>query len=273
MTGGQEWTVVTVTFNSAPDLQRWWAQTDLGGAQWIVVDNASTDGSAELATSYGAEVLRLPVNVGFSRANNAGLRQARGRYVAFSNPDVRLDSSTFPRLAQVIDARGALVAPQLINPDGTEQPNARGLPFLVDKFANRGIRLPGSRLESYLLTIGNAPTAVEWVMGAAICGAREYFERTGGWDESFFLYYEDHAIGLQSWARGNGLYLVPDCRWVHGWRRETSRFHLRAWQHEFASAFRFYRRYPFLILPTRRLATRVLERRRGSRTRIAGSHG
>jgi N-acetylglucosaminyl-diphospho-decaprenol L-rhamnosyltransferase len=220
-----------------------------------VVDNASTDDSVALAERLGAETLRLQSNIGFAGANNKGLDVASSPFVAFVNPDVTVDYSTLDTLSDLLRRRDVLAAPQLTNPDGTVQPSARGLPFLVDKLAHRGLRFPGARLEEYV----RQPATTEyiaWAMGAAVTGRTATLRRLGGWNPSFFIYYEDHELGLRAWRRGVPVVSVPEVRWTHGWARETTKLHAAAWRHELGSAARFYREYPELLLPLRRLARR-----------------
>jgi N-acetylglucosaminyl-diphospho-decaprenol L-rhamnosyltransferase len=250
-----EWTLITVSYNSARTLERHWAGFDRSAARWIVVDNASTDDSAEVATRLGADVVRLDRNRGFSYANNVALRAATSKYVAFCNPDVEVDLASLEVLAGMVRERGAFVAPQLLNTDGTVQSSARGLPFLVDKLAHRGVQLPGSRVAEYLPQVtGTSPVC--WAMGAALCGTRADLLRIGGWNDAFFIYYEDHDIGLRAWRHGIPVLVTAEVRWRHAWARETTAFRMKPWIHEVASAARFYRRYPELLLPTRRWAAR-----------------
>ena len=244
-----DWTLVTVTYNNADELREWWAGEDLHGARWLVVDNDSSDGTAEYAEVLGAEVIRMNTNAGFSRANNVGLQKTTSRYVAFVNPDVRIDASTLPLLGRLATERDAIVCPQLCNPDGSTQPNGRGLPFLVDKLAHRGIRLPWSSLDSYIPNTSHRLTFVAWAMGAAICGESARIRSSGGWDERYFLYYEDHAFGLDAWSRGQEVIVVPEARWTHAWKRETKGLSLKPWLREIASASRFYGQHPVLLLP------------------------
>jgi len=252
----RDWTLITVTYNSEAELRAIWAEVDLDEVDWIVADNASSDDSAVLAESLGARMVRLDRNMGFARANNAALALASTRFVAFVNPDVRVLPGSLGLLAETIDDFGAIVSPQLVDPDGSDQPNGRGLPYLVDKVANRGVLLPGADLGAYLPEIGPGPTPVDWFMGAVVAGRRDDFTRTGGWDERFFLYYEDHVMGLRAWERGQAVLIEPRVRWVHGWARETSGgFRLAPWKREIASAVRFYRMFPELLLPLRRRRT------------------
>lgn len=264
----EDWTAITVAFNSSGAIRRRWSQFD-GSFRWVVVDNASDDDSADVAAALGADVIRLPRNVGFSRANNVALRQAGSRYVAFVNPDVTVQPEGLAHLAATADGNGALVAPQLTNPDGGDQPNGRGLPFVADKLAHRGIHLPFSRLEAYTPVAGSSPFPVDWVMGAVVAGARDTFHALGGWDERYFIYYEDHELGLRAWSRGVPVIVDPRVRWVHEWSRDTAHWSPTHWRHELASAARFYGSHPLLLLPWRAAAGR----RYGSGARGATATG
>lgn len=242
------WAMVTVTYNSAAKLEQWWAGATIDDqVEWIVVDNASTDGSVAVARSLGARVVRLQRNVGFSAANNVGLDLVRSPWTVFVNPDVAVGPfSDFERLADIAEANEGLVAPQLLNPDGTEQPNGRGLPFLAAKFHHRAPRWFPLYRRDYVRIGLSVPTYVAWVMGAVLAGSTEAFRRIGGWDETYFIYYEDHDIGLRSWRKGYPVVLDPAVKWVHEWQRETAQLNLQPWVHELRSMRAFYCAYPYL---------------------------
>lgn len=140
-----------------------------------------------------------------------------------------------------------MVAPQLLNPDGTRQENARGLPHLSAKLANRGLRLPGVEPDDYARADLTVPTYIAWAIGAAVGGPTSLFRSLGGWDERYFIYYEDHDIGLRSWRAGHPVVLDPGVQWVHEWQRETTRLRWSPWRHELRSARVFYREYPSLL--------------------------
>ena len=244
-----DWTLITVTYNNVQELRDWWSEVDLMKARWLVIDNNSSDGTSDYAEKLGAEVIRLSSNIGFSRANNVGLAKASSQYVAFVNPDVTVEAKSLAILGNIASERDAIVCPQLCNPDGSIQANGRGLPFLVDKLAHRGIKFLGGSLESYLPDTSNGPTVVAWAMGAAVCGETHRIRSAGGWDEKYFLYYEDHAFGLNAWERGQEVIVVPDVVWTHAWKRETNGIRLRPWLREIASATRFYSQHPQLLSP------------------------
>ncbi|MEU7927600.1 glycosyltransferase family 2 protein [Micromonospora sp. NPDC049801] len=243
---GRRWSVVTVTYNSAETLRACW-RGDARPYEWIVVDNCSSDDSAGVAQEMGAQVIRLPENVGFSRANNIGLRQAAGEYVLFANPDLEITSTEgFEVLRRHLDAHGGLAAPQLLSSDGVVQPNGRGFPYATAKLGNRKL-WPLSRLHASYRMTAEPGTAVwvAWVMGAAVAARTTDFIDLGGWNERFFLYYEDHELGLRAWRNGLPVALLGDVRWTHHWGRATNSFRWsRAHTLELRSARTFFGMFP-----------------------------
>lgn len=263
MTGPSDWTLVTVSYNSAETLRRCWSDVDLGGARWVVVDNDSADDSVEVARALGADVIVRTTNDGFSVANNAALATVTTPWAMFVNPDVVIaDPAGLDRLASIAGNQDALVAPRLLNPDLTDQRNGRGLPLPSYKLANRGVRIPGVDLEQYAQGGHAGPTYIAWAIGAAIGGSTALFRELGGWDERYFIYYEDHDIGLRSWLAGHPVILDPTVAWVHEWQRATTRVRIDPWKHELRSARVFYREYPMLRSRRRADAAPALARLR-----------
>lgn len=252
MTSNKRWSLITVTYNSAEDLRKYAAGPLPTDVEWIVVDNHSSDESAKVALSLGATVISLSKNVGFARANNIGLREATGAHVGFINPDLQVNYEDLPVLARLLDeaAEDCLVAPQLIDPDGSDQPNGRGVPTVARKLGNRLVR--GDTKYRFYAAPGK-PIYVAWAIGAAIFGKRTTIDRLGGWNDAFFVYYEDHDLGLRAWAHDIPMILTGDVRWVHGWARETTSLSLRPWLLEIHGALKFFARYPGLLFSHRLL--------------------
>lgn len=238
------WSLITVTYNSEATLRRFWTGTLPADVEWIVVDNNSTDASCETARELGARVIENKANLGFSAANNVGLAAASGTYVAFINPDVTVDFGDLAAISARVDEIGGLVSPQLINSDSSLQPNGRGLPLLLHKVLHRTAK--NDRLHgSYLVFAQHGEEKyVCWLIGAVVAGHADTFKSLDGWDESFFLYYEDKDISLRAWRAGTPVALLGQFRWTHGWARETTGFRLKPWIRELASLARFYSRYP-----------------------------
>jgi N-acetylglucosaminyl-diphospho-decaprenol L-rhamnosyltransferase len=247
------WTLITVTYNSATTLAHFWSTPPPEGVEWIVVDNNSTDGSAEMARSLGAtRVVALDTNVGFGTANNKALAVAEGDYVAFVNPDVTVVYSDLEQLASLIGRTGGLVAPQLVNEDGSPQANGRGMPTLANKVRNRTSGVQGVEDRYNFYAAEDEERFVVWVMGAVVAGTATLIREIRGWDERFFIYYEDSDIGVRAWKHGASVAITGNARWVHGWARETSGIRLGPWIREIASMCRFYSSYPeFLLMRSR----------------------
>lgn len=250
-----QWTIITVSYNSAEPLDAHWRgfrdYLTSGTIEWIVVDNASTDESSAVASSLGAKVLSLESNRGFSAANNAAARVARGRRLLFVNPDVTIEGASLPLLARELDRRGGIVAPQLKNEDGSLQPNGRGLPFLTRKIRNR-LRKESATQDSYRrYAMPGCVIRVDWVIGAVVGISASDFASLKGWNQDFFLYYEDSDFCLRASAAGFPISVVGDVVWTHSWARETRRISIKPWKHEIASLVKFYKEYPYLLLPSR----------------------
>lgn len=247
--GDVRWTLITVTYNSSEALRRFWNGDLPADVEWVVVDNASQDGSAEVARSLGARVIALDVNLGFGGANNIGYRASDAPYVAFVNPDIAIDPESLSVLEASLTREDGLVSPQLIYSDGSVQPGGRTLPSLSNKVINRLLRTDLTS-DYFVIAQPGEERYVAWAIGAAVAAKRSTFELLGDggpWDELFFIYYEDSDIALRSWTKGLTVRVTGDARWTHGWARETKKLSLGPWKRELASMSRFYRRYPALV--------------------------
>ena len=248
--------LITVVYNSASMIASHWEGVVLpDDVEWIVVDNCSDDDSATIAEGLGATVLRLPANIGFGGANNVGFKRSRGEFVWFVNPDVAMKVEDLDRLASVAEKETALVAPQLCNPDGSLQPNGRGLPFLAYKVLNR-ISPERVKARYHVYAAEDEIKACSWLTGAFVGGQRYVLEALGPWDDRFFVYYEDSDLGLRATRAGYRNLVVGSLRWKHSWARETAKLRLQPWLLEVASMRKFYLRYPRLLLIPRRSAQR-----------------
>lgn len=248
------WHLITVSYNSAQALNEHWADfRPSDRVYWTVVDNASTDDSVKVARQLGAQVIKLPRNVGFGAANNVGADSRISDNVAFVNPDVRVDLDSLIAASDYLKAHPRTVmAPQLIHSTGTVQANGRGLPTLGSKLFNR--IFPHRKSPYIMIASPSQQRYVCWAMGAAILMASPVFQSLR-WDERFFVYYEDHDFGLRAWKAGLEVILNGDVRWTHAWARETSRLSVAPWKRELSSLLTFFTIYPHLLLP-RRIAAR-----------------
>lgn len=243
-------TVITVAYNSRADLEELRGGTPRG-AEWIVVDNASSDGSADLAGELGASVLRSASNLGFSAANNVGARNAEGDVLIFCNPDVKTTPEGIRQLAKAAWERGAIVAPQLVNPDGSVQENGRGMPFPHRKVRHFFQRDVDPKADPYVRHAERGQLVeTVWVTGAVVAIRADQFNTIGGWNEQFFLYCEDIDLCLRARKRGIPVFLDGSVRWQHRWDRAGRKsFKWRIWRHELRSNALIYLLHPFCLAP------------------------
>jgi N-acetylglucosaminyl-diphospho-decaprenol L-rhamnosyltransferase len=177
--------------------------------QLIVVDTGSRDGGVALATAQGAEVIALPDNPGFGAGCNAGIERVSEPVTAFVNPDVELLDDGLARLAGDAAAGGALLAPRLLNADGSVQDSAHPLPGRL------GTLLP-ALLPRRLLPVRFEPWRSErtrevgWAVAACILGRTDELRALGPFDPDAFLFYEDMELCLRARRAGMPTILRPD---------------------------------------------------------------
>lgn len=163
----------------------------------LVIDNASSDGSAEMVDREfpAVQVLRNAVNAGFAKASNQGIRQARGRYVLLLNPDTIVRPCALERMLTYADAHpdiGAL-GPTLLAENGQiDYRGARQFPTLWSEVLKR-LRLAHPVFGDNAMMNWDHRTSrdVEVLCGACMLVRREVIETVGLLDEGFFLFGED----------------------------------------------------------------------------------
>lgn len=194
-------------------------------AQVIVADNASTDGSASMVRATFPAVLLLEnnTNPGFCAAANQAIHAGKSDYVLLLNSDTRLRPGVLDGLAAYLDQHShvAIAGPRLDNPDGTLQSSTFPFPIPLDIFLDAShlsglARLFPTIRERYLRTWSHARVrSVPWVSGAALAIRREAFDQVGGFDESYFMYYEEVDLCFRLIEHGWQIHFVPDYRIVH----------------------------------------------------------
>jgi glycosyltransferase involved in cell wall biosynthesis/GT2 family glycosyltransferase len=207
-------TIVTVTRNSAGvlagllgSIARW-----LPGAAVIVVDCASSDESVAIARAAGAKVIELDENVGFGRASNIGMLEARTPVTALLNPDVELlDDSLIDAAAEALSSE-RLIAPLVLRPDGSRQDTAHARPASAASVA--GTVLP-HRVPWLAPWRSRRPRRVGWAIGCAIVAPTEILRGLGPFDERLFMYAEDLDLCLRAAERGIDTWFWPRARVLH----------------------------------------------------------
>lgn len=197
------------------------------GRDWqtVVVDNASDDGSPDfIARSYPeAKLLRTGGNLGFSRANNLAWRRTESPFLLFLNPDTAVIGGAIDILLEEMRRRprAGACGPRLIRDDGTFQVSfGRRVTFFRELARKSFLNAVRSRRLATLRGVRET----DWVSGACLLARREALEQAGGFDEAFFLYFEDIDLCVRMGARGWKTYLVPAAKVLHLGGAATSRF-------------------------------------------------
>lgn len=190
------------------------------GHEVVVVDNGSRDGSQRaVAGRDGVELLRLSVNMGFGAASNRGAAETRGEHLLLLNPDARLDPDCAERLSAALarDARRGAVAPRLRYPDGRRQFTWEPTPSLLGEALCK-LRNPFEALawahdpvRRLVVALGDPG----WLTAACLLVRRPAWDEVGGFDEDYFLYFEDADLCLRLRAAGWTLALVPEAGAAH----------------------------------------------------------
>lgn len=218
-----------VNWNTREDLRKSLQSLPAGAhntpLEVFVVDNASTDGSAEMVEAEfpHVRVLRNSENRGFAHANNLALREATGDYLLLLNPDTIVHDGALDALVAGMEAHpeAGIGGAKLLNPDGSLQYSCRRFPtFATGVFRNStlGRLFPGNaQVRDYLMTdFDHASIAeVDWVSGAALCIRRATLEEIGLLDEIFFMYCEDVDWCYRAGQAGWKVLYFPDAVITH----------------------------------------------------------
>jgi GT2 family glycosyltransferase len=218
---------VVVNYNSGTELRLALASVaSEAPSPWeaVVVDNASTDGSERVVVEFPqARLLRNPANVGFARGVNQAIAATTADHILIMNPDCQLTAGSLPPLLALLsaDPRCAIVAPRILDPDGSPQGNARGDPDMLTGVFGRTSwlrsALPGLPVarRNVVDTAAEAALEVDWVSGACMLARRDALEAVGGFDERYFMYWEDADVCRRLRGRGYSIRYVPSASAVH----------------------------------------------------------
>lgn len=177
----------------------------------IVVDNNSTDSTLDVLNPISQEItlISLKENLGFAKANNLGAKHSKGEFFFFLNPDTKMEEQVVEELASFYASTPniGLLAPKLVMADGKVQPSVKKLPSVLGAIKEYifGIK----HAYSEYAPEGNDPVEVEYIYGAAYLIKKDLFMKLGGFDEKYFLYYEDADFCGRIRQLGKKIYYYP----------------------------------------------------------------
>lgn len=212
--------VVTVTYNNESTIKDYLESIKNYSpkAEVIIVDNGSSDETLKIIRDFGGQVRLIEAgqNLGFSKGNNLGVKHASGEFLVFLNPDAFLmkkgDLEYLQKLG-IENPQYGILAPKLIYADKTPQPRVRNLPTLERAFAE--YVLGSKNAYSFYEPNCNNLCEVESVIGACLIIKKDLFLNAGGFNEKYFMYYEDLELCKSVKNLGYKIGFVPDIVVTH----------------------------------------------------------
>jgi GT2 family glycosyltransferase len=205
-------TIIVLNYNGRKHLQECLPsllQLDYPGdrLELMLVDNASSDGSVEFIQSHYPQVrvVRSPENVGFAAGNNLGAREATGQYVIFLNNDMRVDRRFVKGLVAAIqsDPEAVCAGAKILNWDGSKFDFAGAAPHFAGYAYQVGFGKP------FVEDSFSEVQPILFACGGAMMIDRQVFLEVGGFDEKYFIYFEDVDLGWRLWVLGYKVVFAP----------------------------------------------------------------
>jgi len=185
----------------------------------------------------GVEIIENVYPKGFAANHNAAFTRCETEYYCVLNPDIRLPENPFPRLLDALRTRrAALAAPLIVAPDGNIEDSIRHFPT-ISRLTTKALGFADGRYE---VAAGDPPLFPDWVAGMFLLFRAEDFAAIKGFDDRFFLYYEDVDICARLWRSGRRIVACPATRAIHDAQRASRRnlrhmrWHLRSMARYFA---------------------------------------
>lgn len=190
--------------------------SDYSSFEVVFVDNNSIDGSAEyVGRKYGADprfkLIRNAGNYGYSLGNNIGAEQSKGEYLIFLNVDTIVKSDWLRQLLAFLEVHPSVGIAQckLRMMDALGAIDCAG--HYVDWFGISFVRGHGEIDHGQY----DIPEAVFGASGAAFCARRRVFQKLGGFDEDFFMLFEEDDLSWRAWLSGHSVFYVPQALVYH----------------------------------------------------------
>jgi N-acetylglucosaminyl-diphospho-decaprenol L-rhamnosyltransferase len=218
----------------------------------VVADNLPAEGdAATIAQSARADYVPIPANPGYGAAINAAVRRLPDgvEWILVANPDIELDAGAIDRLVATgrSDPTIGSVGPLIRNPDGTTYPSARSIPSLRTGighalFSNLWVANPWTRRYRDDLAPAGVQRDAGWLSGSCVLVRRAAFEAIDGFDDGYFMYFEDVDLGYRLGKRGYRNVYEPAASALHSGAHSTSGESGRMIRAHHLSARRFIRR-------------------------------
>ncbi|MDP3918225.1 MAG: glycosyltransferase family 2 protein [Candidatus Woesebacteria bacterium] len=189
----------------------------------LLTDNGSNDGSVEAFQKIKREkywkdkftLILNDSNTGYGKANNQGIKKAKGKYVLLLNNDTVVHNDSLQKLIKFADNTpdAGVVGSKLLNIDGTLQMSCFNFPTLKNAILEYYFGKKG--LFDKFAPVGNRPSTVDSVVGAVFLITPKALKKIGMLDERYFAYFEDIDYCRQTWKQGLKVYYLPESVITH----------------------------------------------------------
>ncbi len=206
------WNTATTTLTCINKVKKYLKKLN---PQIIIVDNHSTDSTLSLLRKVtDIKLIKNSANLGFSKANNQAVKVATGKYLLFLNSDIKLIDNSIKKMLDFIEKDPTIgaIGPQFLNPDGSSQ--ASVFPPQTIGTAFNHFWLKKNTFLKYLPK-SQKPSLVWSLSGGAFLIRKSLFLQLGGWDERYFMYFEDLELCRQIRKINKQIYFFPGCRLIH----------------------------------------------------------
>ncbi len=212
--------VIIVTFNSQDSISASLTSLSKDDLEIVVIDNNSSDQTLEKLKSYkDIKLIKNSKNLGFGKAINIGVKNSQGEYLFFLNPDCIVQEKTVEKLSAYLDQNleVGVVGPKLLSSDGSVQTEMAKFPAVLPQIL---ILLRLHRLRFFQKLVYpkfdyEKTQEAEHLMGAALMIRRAVFEEVGGFDEKFFLWFEETDLLKRISDKGYKIVYVPEAIVTH----------------------------------------------------------
>lgn len=257
--------VVTVYYNSGRALPRFLETINAATTrplEIVVVDNASP---TTPSVAEGVRVVRSDANLGYGGGVNLGAADSESEWLLVANPDLVWEPDSLDTLIDHAERwpKGGVFGPMLLEPDGSPYPSARRFPTVITGVGHALLSRiwPSNPWSRRYRNEGTDPLAdrqTDWLSGACLLIRRSAFDEVGGFDESYFMFFEDVDLCWRLAELGYTSHFVPQSQvrhdQGHSWRSQPAEM-IRA---HHASAYRYVsRRYDGLRYAPLRFAVRI----------------
>jgi len=189
----------------------------------LLTDNGSSDGSVKAFKKIEKEdfwkgrftLILNRRNEGYAKANNQGIKRAKGKYILLLNNDTVIHAGALQKLLEFAESTpdAGVVGPRLLNVDGTLQKSCFNFPTITNAIKEYWFGQKG--LFEKFAPKGDKPVTVDSVVGAVFLITPEARKRVGILDERYFAYFEDIAYCRQVWKKGLKVYYLPSAVVTH----------------------------------------------------------